>query len=65
VVLVAMSRGNRQYELRRKWTVLLVNRPGEEQFMVAGRDDTVWGWADCVDYVTSTIKYARSQGGEQ
>jgi hypothetical protein len=58
-VLVAIGAGHRGYELRRFWTVQWVSDEGEETLMYLGRDDSVIGWVDCVDFAHATVRAAR------
>lgn len=57
-VLVTIGPGHRGYEQQRRWTVLLVNRPGDERVLVAGSDDGIFGWVECCDFTEATIKQA-------
>lgn len=57
-VLVSVGPGHRAFEMRRFWVVRYVQRPGVESRLYAGRDDSVFGWVDCIDWSHATIQRA-------
>jgi hypothetical protein len=59
-VMVQLSATHRDVEVRPKWAVVMVRQPGQDILLYIGRDNSVYGWVDCVDFAHATIKEARS-----
>jgi hypothetical protein len=58
-VLVTIGPGHRGYAMKRFWVVVLVKSPGDQTVIQIGRDDGIFGWADCVDYAHASVAKAR------
>jgi hypothetical protein len=57
-VMVKVGAGHRTMDIRRCWTVVYLLAQGDEHVHFIGRDASIWGWSECIDFARAVVAKA-------